>query len=399
MFERLDQLPADPILGVMAAYRADADPHKVDLGVGVYRDAHGETPVLDCVRRAERSMLEHQATKTYVAPAGNASFNSAMERLVFGPDHPALKAGRVRTIQGTGGCGALRLGAELIHAAAPDACVHLSTPTWANHVPLISGARLELRRYPYYEAASGGVDFGGMLRELDSLPARAVVLLHASCHNPTGADLSQAQWRELCELFRRRRLLPFIDIAYQGLGTSLDEDAYGPRLFAAELPELLVAASCSKNFGLYRERAGALHILAESTQIAQAALSHETRIARSLYSMPPDHGAAIVSEVLADDGLRASWEAELGQMRTSLADLRRALVRALAAATSRRDFGFIGSQHGMFSLLGLTPEQVARLRAERHIYMTDDSRINIAGLRTENLEYCSRAFAEVIEPD
>jgi aspartate aminotransferase len=397
MLERLNRLPDDPILGVMAAFRADTDPHKVDLGVGVYRDARGETPVLDCVRRAECSMLERQVSKTYVAPVGNASFNAAMERLVFGADHPALAAGRIRTIQGTGGCGALRLGAELIRAAAPGTHVHLSTPTWANHVPLISGAGLELARYPYYEPAGGGVDFDAMTRALESLPAGAVVLLHASCHNPTGADLSQGQWRELLELFRKGGLVPFIDIAYQGLGTSLDEDAYGPRLFATQLPELLVAASCSKNFGLYRERAGALHILAEAPLIAQAALSHEARIARSLYSMPPDHGAAIVSEVLAQEALRASWLAELTQMRTRITELRHAFVRALAAATRRRDFGFIARQHGMFSLLGITPEQVAWLRTERHIYMTDDSRINIAGLRTENVEYCARAVAEVVE--
>ncbi len=397
LFGRLERLPDDPILGVMAAFRADRDPHKVDLGVGVYRDARGDTPVLDCVRRAERSVLERQASKTYVAPAGNASFNSAMERLVFGPEHPALKADRVRTIQGTGGCGALRLGAELIRVAAPKSQVHLSTPTWANHVPLISGAGLELVRYPYYDAATGGVDFAAMMQALDALPAGAVVLLHASCHNPTGADLSRPQWHELLELVRRRGLLPFIDIAYQGLGTSLDEDAYGPRLFAAELPEVLVAASCSKNFGLYRERAGALHIVAESTPVAQAALSQEARIARSLYSMPPDHGAAIVSEVLAQEALRASWEAELGQMRTRITELRLELVRVLAAVAKRRDFSFIAAQRGMFSMLGLTREQVGRLRAERHIYMTDDSRINIAGLRAENVEYCAHAFAEVIE--
>src|SRR5580692_6334312 len=285
MFERLDRLPSDSILGLMAAFRADTDPHKVDLGVGVYRNDQGDTPVLQAVRKAEQAVLARQTTKSYVAAAGNPGFNQAMERLVFGAEHPALTSGRIRTIESTGGCGALRLGAELIRVAAPDSVVHVSTPTWANHVPLLSSSGLKLERYPYFDPATGGVQFGAMMAALERLPARAVVLLHASCHNPTGADLSQQEWRALLELVRRRRLLPFIDMAYQGLGEDLEADTFGLRLFCAELPEVVCAVSCSKNFGLYRERTGSLHVISESAKAADAVLSRLVKIGRGIWSM------------------------------------------------------------------------------------------------------------------
>src|SRR6185437_6233089 len=363
MFERLERMPDDSILGLMAAYRADSSPAKVDLGVGVYRDARGETPVLEAVRAAERAVLEGQTTKSYVAAAGNPAFNQALERLTFGSGHPVLAAGRVGTIQGVGGCGALRLGAELIRTASPETTIHVSTPTWANHVPLLSGCGLPLARYPYYDPATGGVQAEAMQRALDALPPGSAVLLHASCHNPTGADLSESHWRTVLEIVRHRRLLPFIDMAYQGLGAGVEEDAFGIRLFASELPELLVAVSCSKNFGLYRERAGALHIVCESAQASQAALRHQVRIARRLYSMPPDHGAAIVSRILSEEPLGTAWRRELEQMRRRIVELRQQLVRALASVCPDRDFGFIATQRGMFSFLGITPEQVRALRA------------------------------------
>jgi aspartate aminotransferase len=396
MFERLDRVPDDPILGLMAAFRANSDPKKVDLGVGVFRDAKGNTPVLDSVRKAEKAVLERQTSKTYVAPAGNPAFNQAMEKLVFGADHPVFAAERIRSIQGPGGCGALRLGAELVRLASPQATVHVSTPTWANHVPLMTGTGLKLARYPYYEPAKGSINFAAMCQALEALPPGDVVLLHASCHNPTGADLSREQWQELVPLFRRRNLLPYIDMAYQGLGSGPEEDAFGLRLFAAELPELLVAVSCSKNFGLYRERVGVLHVITDQPGVGVAALSHEVRVARSIYSMPPDHGAAIVNEILGDEALRAGWASELGTMRERINGLRRQLVAQLRDVFPARDFGFIAQQKGMFSLLGLTVEQVLRIRAERHVYMTDDSRINIAGLRSENLEYFAQSVAHVL---
>ena len=395
MLEHLDRLAPDPILGLMAAFRADTDPRKVDLGVGVYRDEGGETPVMQAVREAEREVLERQTTKTYVAPAGNPGFNEAIGRLVLGEGHSALSGGRVRVVQAPGGCGALRLGAELIRAAAPDAVVYVSNPTWANHVPLLSGCGLALERYPYLDAATGGVAFDAMMGALDALPPRSVVLLHASCHNPTGADLAEGQWREVLSLIRRRALLPFIDIAYQGLGGGLAEDAFAPRLLCAELPEALVAVSCSKNFGLYRERVGALVSLSRTETEADAALSQLVRIARGLYSMPPDHGAAIVARILGS-GLRDSWERELSAMRGRILELRAQAARALAAACPSRDFGHIVRQKGMFSYLGIDKDVVRRLRDQHHVYMTDDSRINIAGLRHENIRYFAEAVAKAL---
>lgn len=396
MFERLELITADTILSLMAAFRADPDPRKVDLGVGVYRDDRGETPVPAAVRAAERTLIERQTTKTYVGPAGNPGFNQEMARLVLGSEHPSLTAGRMRLIQSPGGCGALRLGAELIRHASPDSVVHVSTPTWVNHVPLLSGSGLKLERYPYYDAARGGVSFSGMLAAFERLPPRAVVLLHASCHNPTGADLSQSEWRELLSLVKRRQLLPFIDMAYQGLGEGLDADALGLRLFCAELPEVMFAVSCSKNFGLYRERAGALGILCASPGEADAAMSQLVRLARGLWSMPPDHGAAIVHGVLSDAKLRAQWVAEVDVMRERVQGLRREVVRQLAEHCPSRDFGFIARQHGMFSLFGITTEQVRELRARHHVYMVDDSRMNVAGLSRENLEYFARSVAAVL---
>jgi aspartate aminotransferase len=396
MFERLDKLPVDPILGLMAAFRADADTQKIDLGVGVYRDERGDTPVLAAVRRAEEQVLGRQKSKVYVAAAGNADFNQAMERLTLGADHPALAAKRVRTIQAPGGCGALRLGAELLRIASPETIIHVSTPTWANHVPLLTGAGIKLERYPYYNPANGGVSFEAMLSYLDRLPARSVVLLHASCHNPTGADLDQAQWRDVLGVVKRRELIPYLDMAYQGLGDGVDADAYGVRLFAAEMPEVLIAVSCSKNFGLYRERTGALHVLSATQAAADAILSQLVRIARTIYSMPPDHGAAIVNEILASESLTASWKKELDAMRTRIDTLRAEAVAQLAKACPQRDFGFIARQKGMFSFLGVNVEQVTKLRTQHHVYMTDDSRINIAGLRTDNIPHFARAVAQVL---
>ena len=396
MFEHLAAVIPDPILGLMAAFRADPDPRKVDLGIGVYRDAHGNTPVPDAVRRAEAAVLAGQTTKAYVGPAGNAGFNQAMEQLVLGPAHPALAAGRVRTVQTPGGCGALRLGAELIRAADPEAVVYVSTPTWANHTPLLTGSGLKLERYPYFDPATGGVQFEAMTAALERLPARTVVLLHASCHNPTGADLSTTQWRELLSLVKRRQLLPFIDIAYQGLGEGVDADAFGLRLFCAELPEVLCAVSCSKNFGLYRERTGLLHLISSSRAAADASLSQLVRIARGIWSMPPDHGAAIVHAILGDEPLRRRWAEELEAMRGRIEGLRLEVVQQLRVHCPQRDFGFIARQRGMFSFFGIDTAQVHALRERHHIYMTDDSRMNIAGLRRENLEYFARAVAQVL---
>ena len=396
MFEHLDAVVPDPILGLMAAFRADPDPRKVDLGIGVYRDEQGNTPVLEAVRAVESALLAAQTTKAYVGPVGNPGFNQAMERMVFGAHHAALGEGRVRTIQAPGGCGALRLGAELIRMVAPQTVVHVSTPTWANHMPLLAGSGLTLEQYPYFDAASGGVRFGAMLGALERLPAGAVVLLHASCHNPTGADLSQEQWRELLGLVKRRGLLPFIDMAYQGLGDGVEQDAFAVRLFASELPELLCAVSCSKNFGLYRERTGALLAVSASKAAADAGLSQLARLGRGIWSMPPDHGAAIVNGILGNPRFAKLWEEELTAMRARIQDLRQSVVWQLRQHCPQRDFGFIAAQRGMFSFFGVSTAQVRELRSRHHIYMTDDSRMNIAGLRRENLEYFARSVAQVL---
>jgi aspartate aminotransferase len=396
MFENLEPVVADAILGLMAAFRADADARKVDLGVGVYRDDRGETPVLDAVRRAEELLLRSQTTKAYVGPAGSPGFNQAMEQLVFGASHPALAAKRVRSMQAPGGCGALRLGAELIRLAAPGAVVHVSNPTWVNHVPLLSGAGLKIQPYPYLDVASGAVQFEAMTAAFGKLPPRSVVLLHASCHNPTGADLSQSQWRELLAIVRTRELLPFIDMAYQGLGEGVEEDAFGLRLFCAQLPEVLCAVSCSKNFGLYRERVGVLHLVSASPAAGNAAASQLVRSARSMWSMPPDHGGSVVQIILTDQALRAQWLEELAQMRRRIQGLRSEAVRQLASTCPQRDFTFIARQRGMFSYLGITTAQVRALREHHHVYMTDDSRMNLAGLRRENLAYFAQAVAQVL---
>ncbi len=396
MLEHLDRLPPDPILGLMAAFRADADSRKVDLGVGVYRDERGDTPVMKAVREAERAVLERQTSKTYVAPAGNASFNAAMRRLALGDGSPLGDSERLCAVQAPGGCGALRLGAELIRIARPEAIVHVSDPTWANHVPLLSGCGLKLERYPYFDSRSGGVAFEAMMHALEALPPRSVVLLHASCHNPTGADLEEGQWRQIAALVQRRALLPFIDMAYQGLGRGLDADAYGLRLLAAEVPEALIAVSCSKNFGLYRERVGCLLVVGQNGAAAEAALTQLVRIARGLYSMPPDHGAAIVAEILDNAALRAAWQGELTAMRERILQLRTAAAEALAAACPHRDFSHILRQRGMFSYLGVDKDTVRRLREAHHVYMTDDSRINIAGLRLQNIPYFAEAVARAL---
>ncbi|MDE2305640.1 MAG: aspartate/tyrosine/aromatic aminotransferase, partial [Gammaproteobacteria bacterium] len=370
MFQSLNRLGEDAILGVMARFRADPSPRKVDLGVGVFRNAAGATPVLNSVRRAEREVLAEQNTKSYVAPAGRAEFNEAVTSLVLGDGHPAIADRRVVALQAPGGCGALRVGAELIHAADAATTVWVGDPTWANHLPLIGGSGLRLERYPYYDTAARSLSFDAMIERLDRAAAGSVVLVHACCHNPTGADLDAGQWRTLIELLRRRRLIPYLDLAYQGFGAGLDADASGVRLVADSLPECLVATSFSKNLGLYRERVGALLVVCESEERAAAVRSHVLQIARSIYSMPPDHGAAIAARVLQNADLREEWLGELAAMRERIVSMRRLLAKLLRELRGDDAFGFLEHQHGMFSLLGASGAAVERLRDEHHVYMT-----------------------------
>jgi len=393
LFQTLDRLSPDAILGLMAQFRADSSPQKVDLGVGVYRDLCGNTPVLDSVRRAERIVLEGQTTKSYVAAAGREEFNRAVEELVLGGAHAARRERRARTAQTPGGCGALRVGAELIRAAAPSSAVYVSDPTWGNHIPLLGGCGLKLERYPYYDAPTHELRFEAMLDRLDRAAPGDIVLVHGCCHNPTGADLSMSQWTALTELLGRRRLTPFLDLAYQGFGAGLIEDAAGVRLVSETLPEALIAVSFSKNLGLYRERVGAIITVSQNESRADAVQSHVLQIARSIYSMPPDHGAAIAACIFADPALKESWIAELGAMRRRMQEMRSLLATRLRTVTGDAAFDFIEGQRGMFSLLGVSSSVVDALRTRHHIYMLSDSRMNVAGIMPQNVEYVAEAIA------
>jgi aspartate aminotransferase len=395
MFQLLEPLPPDPILGVTAAFRRDASPLKVDLGVGVYRDVAGNTPIPAAVRAAERALIEAQTSKSYVGPAGNVDFNERIVGLALGPLADPLSE-RIATIQTVGGCGALRLGAELLKVARADAVVHVSDPTWANHEPLLGSSGLRLERYPYYDAARHEVAFDAMLGHLAGLPAGAVVLLHACCHNPTGADLAPEQWQAVTAVVEQRGLVPFVDLAYQGFGDDLETDVRGLRILAARVPELLLAVSCSKNFGLYRERTGALAVLTPNAGTAVAVATHQARLARRMYSMPPDHGAAVAARLLAESALREDWQREVAAMVSRMQSLRALLAGKLEERLPGRDFGWLRHQRGMFSLLGLDAIGIARLRDEHHVYVPPDGRMNVAGLSDGNVDYVADAVARLL---
>lgn len=396
MFEALKSLPADPILGLMAAYRADTNPHKIDLGVGVYKDEQGRTPVMRAVKEAETRLLKHQDTKTYVAPAGQEAFNRLIAGLIFGDELTESLGGRRVTFQTPGGCGGLRLGAEFLQKVKPGTKIMVSDPTWANHIPLLGEAGLQISKYPYYDYNNHAIRFDAMMDSISTAGPGDLVLLHGCCHNPCGADLDQSQWQAVTALAQKNGFTPFIDLAYQGLGDGLDEDCYGVRLMASSLPELIVVSSCSKNFGLYRERTGALTVISASPESSKAAGSQVAAIARSIYSMPPDHGAAVVSEILGDKALNADWETELAEVRNRINGLRTELVDALRAKGIAHDFSFIKREKGMFSFLGLTVDQVRSLINDYSIYLVDSSRINIAGINSSNLDYLADSIKKVL---
>jgi aspartate aminotransferase len=394
MLDRLQRLPDDPILGLAAAARADDNPDKVDLTVGIYMDEQGLCPVFDAVREAQRALFEEETTKAYLPPAGVAAFNTGMQSLVLGADSDALAAGRVSSIQAPGGCGALRIGAEVVQAAAPGAKVWVSDPSWPVHIPLLGSVGLEFATYRYYDPASHGVNFDAMVDDLRAAGSGDLVLLHGCCHNPCGADLTLEQWGVIADMAEQQGFMPFIDIAYQGLGDGLEEDAAGLRLLAARLPEMIVAASCSKNMGLYRERTGVTLFLCQDAENADALLSQAKVAARRVYSMPPAHGALLAGRVLSDPALSASWKQELLGMCARINGLRSDLVEKLQAATGR-DFEFIRREKGMFSFLGLSKEQVTRLREEHSVYMLGSSRINVAGVNAANIDYLAAAIGTV----
>ena len=395
MLDKLERLPADPILGLAAAARADNNPHKVDLTLGVYMDENGVCPVFEAVQKAQLALEQEEITKTYMPPAGDAAFNDGMQQLLLGAGHPALAAGRVSGVQAPGGCGALRIGAEIVFAASPEAKVWVSDPTWPVHIPLLGSVGLEFATYRYYAPASHGVDFEGLVEDLENARAGDVVLLHGCCHNPCGADLTLEQWGVIADMAEAQGFTPFVDIAYQGLGDGLDEDAAGVRLLAERLPELIVASSCSKNMGLYRERTGAVIFVCKNRDNAEALVSQALVAARRVYSMPPAHGALIAGRILSTPELDILWRTELVAMCGRINRLRSALRHKLEAA-SGQDFGFIEREKGMFSFLGLSEEQAIRLREEHSVYMLNSSRINVAGVNADNIDYLAGAVASVL---
>lgn len=377
MFETLPAKQPDAILKLMMAYREDPRTDKLDLGVGVYKDENGATPVMKAVKSAEANLLQEQATKAYVGPIGSQAFNQAMITTVFGSNADTT---RLRAAQVPGGSGALRVLTDLVMSARPDATIWLSDPTWPNHIPILTAAGAKLASYPYFDASRGTVTLDAMLDTLSKAAKGDIVLLHGCCHNPTGADLTHEQWGKVIDLLNKNDLMPFVDIAYQGFGDGLEQDAWAVRAMAAAVPEMVVAASCSKNFGLYRERVGAAILMGRESGEADRALANLSTIIRSNYSMPPDHGANVAELVLSDEALNANWREELEAMRLRMESLRTKFADALRKRTNSDRFDFIAGQKGMFSRLPLTPEQIETLRADKGIYIVGDGRINVAGL-------------------
>ena len=394
MFSELKPLPTDPILGLMAAFKQDTNPKKIDLGVGVYKDEQGNTPVLKAVKKAEAFRLENETSKSYIGLAGNLDYCQKMENLLLG-EHPALLANRVRTAQAPGGTGALRVAAEFIKRCNKDATVWVTTPTWANHISLFEAAGLTVKEYPYYDYENKDLLFDDMINTLKQVPKGDVVLFHACCHNPSGMDLNAEQWSTVADLAVEVGFTPLVDIAYQGFGSSLEEDAAGLRKLAAEVDELIICSSCSKNFGLYRERIGACSIIAKDAATADISNSVLLSVVRSIYSMPPAHGADIVSTILGSTELTQMWHDELDEMRNRINGLRTLIKESLAAKGIDQDFSFIDRQNGMFSFLGINKEQIERLQKEYSIYIVGSSRVNVAGISDANIDYFANAVADV----
>ncbi|WP_196137871.1 amino acid aminotransferase [Aliikangiella sp. G2MR2-5] len=397
MFDRLNALPADPLLGLITMFRDDPNPSKVDLGVGVYRDETGHTPIMTAVQKAAKHHMETEDSKTYIGPGGVVGFVEGIKSLVLGSESSVLKDNRIAGLQCPGGCGSLRVAAELLVRLKDELTVWVSDPTWANHIPLISSAGLPIKTYPYFDAETGGVNFEAMESQLAKLGPKDIVLLHGCCHNPTGADLSFENWKRVAELAVEKGFIPFVDIAYQGLGDGLVEDVEGVRYLSERVEEMIIATSCSKNFGLYRERAGTLLVQTKDSENARAIQTQIQDIARAIYSMSPAYGGFLVDIILSDNALRTEWENELNAMAARVKSLRSGLLEKIQARGIDKDFSFITTQKGMFSYLGINKEQVARMRNEFSIYMADSSRINVAGLNTHCLDYVADALKKVCE--
>ncbi|MBH2953300.1 aspartate/tyrosine/aromatic aminotransferase [Serratia marcescens] len=396
MFEKITAAPADPILGLTDIFRADARPNKINLGIGVYKDETGKTPVLTSVKKAEQYLLENETTKNYLGIEGIPAFASCTQELLFGKESPIVTARRARTAQTPGGTGGLRVAADFIANQTSAKRIWISNPSWPNHKNVFSAVGLEVLEYAYYDAANHALDFDGLLNSLKQAQAGDVVLFHGCCHNPTGIDPTAEQWAQLAELSVANGWLPLFDFAYQGFANGLEEDAQGLRIFAAKHQELIVASSYSKNFGLYNERVGACTLVAADAETADRAFSQVKAAIRANYPNPPSHGAAVVATILGNDALRAMWEQELTDMRQRIHRMRQLFVNTLQEKGAQQDFSFIIQQNGMFSFSGLTKEQVLRLREEFGVYAVNSGRVNVAGMTPDNMAPLCEAIVAVL---
>lgn len=396
MFERIAAAPADPILGLADLFRADDRPNKINLGIGVYKDETGKTPVLTSVKKAEQYLLENESTKNYLSIDGLADFGKCTQELLFGNDSAIVSARRARTAQTPGGTGALRVAADFIATQTDAKRIWVSNPSWPNHKNVFESAGLEVCEYQYYNATTHALDFDGMVSALSAVQAGDIVLFHGCCHNPTGIDPTAEQWTQLAEMSLANGWLPLFDFAYQGFARGLEEDAEGLRIFAASHQELIVASSYSKNFGLYNERVGAFTLVASEAAIADTAFSQVKATIRANYSNPPAHGAAVVATILGNAALRAIWEQELTEMRQRIQRMRQLFVNTLAEKGAQDDFSFIISQNGMFSFSGLTKDQVIRLREEFGVYAVNSGRVNVAGMTPDNMAPLCEAIVAVL---
>ncbi len=400
LFSNVEMAPRDPILGITEAFTADTNPKKVNLGVGVYYDDNGKLPLLKCVQAAEKAMTDDPKSRGYLPIEGIAAYDAAVKALVFGADSEAVKSGRVATVQGVGGTGALKLGADFLKKLNPNAKVLISDPSWENHRALFTNAGFVVESHPYFDPSAngglGGINFAGMLAALNAAPAGTIVVLHACCHNPTGYDITSAQWDEVVAVVKARGLVPFLDMAYQGFANGLQQDGAAVQKFVDAGLTFFVSTSFSKSFSLYGERVGALSVLCQSKDEAARVLSQLKIVIRTNYSTPPTHGGAVVAAVMADAKLRAMWEEELGEMRVRIKAMRQKLVDGLKAAGVKQDMSFITTQIGMFSYSGLTKDQMVRLRTEFGVYGTDAGRMCVAALNSNNIDHVCASIAKVV---
>ena len=395
LFDKLSIIPPDPILKIISEYNEDIRSNKIDLGVGVYRDSFGETPIMSVIKSAESHILSTQKSKAYIGLAGDANYNKNIQKLILGDIK--IAEDRIFTIQTAGGTTSLRVASELLKETSKNINIWVSNPTWSNHIPVLKSTNISYREYPYYDVERNTLLFDKMVACLEDIPKGDAVLLHACCHNPTGMDPTLEQWKEIIQVMKSRELLPFVDNAYQGLANGLDEDASALRLMISEFNELIISSSCSKNFGLYRDRVGALTVITNNEDSNKKTKSNVLKIVRTMCSVPPDHGAACVGYILSDESLTQKWKCELDDVKIRLKNMRKELAGSLKNKTNSHDFSHIVRANGMFSFLGITKEQVQALKSHYGIYMEESGRINVAGITMENVSYLTDSIAEVLE--